>query len=213
MKTLISLLATFILLPFANAQSFTELAFQACKPTIDTCESFEKIKPCQETFARLLKGSPQDSLMMYYLMLANTKLAYLTPATDKLAANMFLSEIKPVYLKLDSANHFGIESKILWMFATCTALKLKVGEVDEETNLEKEINELYLMNKQNPRANLLCAFYNFQFKRNQRAKLIEQQLKKSLELFKREEVLKPTIHWGKSLANQLSRQLKVNKIK
>lgn len=208
MKFLISIIVICISTHFVNAQSFTELAFQACKPTIDTCESIEKIKPCQETYTRLLKGSPQDSLIMFYFMLANTKLSYLTLASDKLAASMFLSDIKPIYLKLDSANHFGVESKILWMFAKCTALKSKVGEVDEVTSLEKEINELYLKYKQNPRVNLLCAFYNFYFQRTQRLKTIEQQIKTALVLFKKEETLKPTISWGKSLAIKLSRELK-----
>jgi hypothetical protein len=55
---------------------------------------------------------------------------------------------------------------------------------------------------------LLYAFYNFYFKRNQRAKIIEEQLKTSFVLFKREEASKPTIGYGKSIANSLLRQLK-----
>ena len=53
MKTLISIVVICITIHFANAQSFTELAYQACKTTVDTCESIEKLKPCQETYMRL----------------------------------------------------------------------------------------------------------------------------------------------------------------
>lgn len=208
MKTLISIVVICITIHFANAQSFTELAFQACKTTVDTCESIEKLKPCQETYMRLLMGSPQDTLVMFYYLLANVKLSYLTLPTDRFAAKMFLSDVKPVYLKLDSANHFGVESKILWKFGNCIALKSMNGDVDEEAGLEREINGIYLKNKENARANLLYAFYNFYFKRNQRAKIIEEQLKTSLVLFKREEASKPTIGYGKSIANSLLRQLK-----
>lgn len=208
MKSFLVLIALCFCFQFLSAQSFTEFAFQACKATTDTSESIERLKPCDETFDRLLKGSPLDSMTMFYSILVKTKLSYLTLPKDRIASKMILDGTKSIHLQMDSAYHFGIESKILWMFATCTALKSKAGEVDEEANLEKEINELFVKNKQNPRVNLLCAFYNFQFKRNQRAKLIEQQLKKSLELFKREEALKLAICWGKSSANQLLRQLK-----
>ncbi|MCA6437914.1 MAG: hypothetical protein IM600_02685 [Bacteroidetes bacterium] len=208
MKTLLSIVAICISIHFTNAQSFTELAFQACKTTVDTSESIERLKPCQETFSRLLKGSPQDSMVIFYYMLTNIKLSYLTLPNDRFTAKMYLSDTKSTYLKLDSAFQFGIESKMLWKFGTCIALKSINGDVDEEAILENEINEIYLKNKQNARANLLYAFYNFHFKRNQRAKITEQQLITSIELFKREEALKPSICWGQSLAKKLLRDLK-----
>lgn len=208
MKALYFVIIFFLSVNFTTAQSFTEFAFQACKSTIDTSESIERLKPCQETFTRLLKGSPLDSMVMFYYILSNTKLSYLTLGKDRFAAKMFLDDNKAVYLRLDSAYRFGIESKMLWKFGTCIALKSINGDLDEEAKLENEINEIYLNYKQNPRANLLYAFYNFYFKRKQRTKIIEDQLKAALVLFKKEETSKPTIAWGKSMANQLLRQLK-----
>lgn len=208
MKSFLILIAFCFCFQFSSAQSFTEFAFQACKATTDTSESIERLKPCDETFDRLLKGSPLDSMTMFYSILVKTKLSYLTLPTDRFAGKMYLSGTKVIHLQMDSAYHFGIESKLLWLFAKCISLKSINGDVDEEANIEKEINEIYLKNKQNARANLLYAFYNFYFKRNQRAKVIEEQLKTSLVLFKREETSKPTIAYGKSIAISLLRQLK-----
>ncbi len=209
MKSLFIILLACICFTKNYSQTFTENAFFVCKTNVDTSESMDILKTCNYTFDRLLIGSPSDSSILFYNILCQTKMAYLSLQTDPSNTISYIGKTKAQLFYLDTNFRFGIETKLIKTFQDIIALKAIKGEGKALATLEKEVELLYLSNKQSARANLVYAFYFYSFKKTQKSKMVEGLLKTSIALFTKEEVLKLPINWGKNLAKNLLMKLKL----
>lgn len=188
-------------------QTFTESAFNASKCAVDTSENNELLQLCNNTFERLLMVSQNDSSILFYNVLCQTKMAYLALQTNTLSAMNYLNNTKTQLNYLDSNFHFGIETKIISLFQKIIANKANSVKENNLIAFDKEIENFYLKNKQTARANLVYAIYLYHFKKTQK-KVTESLIKRSLVLFEKEESLKLFINWGKHLAKNLLNSLK-----
>ena len=188
-------------------QTFTESAFNASKCAVDTSENNELLQLCNNTFERLLMVSQNDSSILFYNVLCQTKMAYLALQTNTLSAMNYLNNTKTQLNYLDSNFRFGIETKIISLFQKIIAHKANSIKANNLIAFDKEIEIFYFKNKQTARANLVYAFYLYHLKKTQK-KVTENLLKTSLVLFEKEESLKLPINWGKHLAKNLLNSLK-----
>lgn len=188
-------------------QTFTESAFNASKCAVDTSEKNELLQLCNNTFERLLMVSQNDSSILFYNVLCQTKMAYLALQTNTLSAMNYLNNTKTQLNYLDSNFRFGIETKIISLFQKIIAHKANSIKANNLIAFDKEIEIFYFKNKQTARANLVYAFYLYHLKKTQK-KVTENLLKTSLVLFEKEESLKLPVNWGKHLGKNLLNSLK-----
>jgi hypothetical protein len=207
MKSVFLIIITCIFYSEIYSQSFTESAFNSCKSVVDTSESIDMIQLCSNTFERILNVSQNDSLLLFYSVLCQTKMAYLSLQTNTLYAINYLKTTRTQLNYLDTTFRFGIETEIIKLFQTIITLKSNNNRFNEINSFENEIKGFYLNNKKTARGNLVYAFYLYHFKKSQK-KVTESLLKTSLVLFEKEESLKLPINWGKHLAKSLFNNLK-----
>ncbi len=193
------------------SQTFTESAFLLSKTITDSTNNIEMLETCNNTFERLLKGTPNDSSILFYNVLSQTKLAYLTFLTAPDNALSYLTKTQPQLIYLDTAFHFGNEIKWLSILQRIITFKVNKAESKDLAGFEKELELLYRGNKQSARPNLVYAIYLFNFKRVQKQTTVESLLKTAIVLFNKERSLNLPTHWGKNQATQLLKNVKGKK--
>lgn len=193
------------------AQSFTEIAFNASKATVDTSENLENIEACHNTFDRLLLGEPNDSLLNFYWIFSKTKMVYLS--VNKSAKNN-LTLIESTASKLnfiDTAFKFGYELQTIKFLQKIITKKLRNDKATNDPALEKEIEQFYLQNKKSARANLIYAYYLYCFDKVKKQKLALSLINNSLQLFNNETAGQSKINWGQNFAKDIKKKLLAKK--
>lgn len=198
---------------FANSlsQTFTEIAFSQSKITTDTSSNVEMLEICNSTFDRLLIGTPNDSLICFYNILSQTKLAYLTFPSNPSHALSYLNKTQPQLMHLDTTFRFGNETKMVSILQNIIRFKINKAESNDLATFEKELELFYSSNKQSARANLVYAIYLYNFKKTAKQNTVESLLKTAIVLFNKEKALNLPINWGKSLAVNLLKTVKTKK--
>lgn len=210
MQSVFTVLMLWVCVNTTWAQTFTESAFFVSKTITDTSESADMLQSCQHTYERLLKGTPTDSSILFYTVLNQTKLAYLTLETDPANALNYITNTQTQLTNIDTAFRFGNEIKVIKLFQKIIVLKANKAEGGNLMDAEKEIEHFYSTNKQSARANLVYAFYIYHFNRIKKQKTVESLLKASISLFDKENTLNLPTNWGKQLAVNLLTKVKSN---
>jgi hypothetical protein len=189
------------------AQSFTEMAFNASKATVDTSETFEKIEACHNTFDRLLLGEPNDSLLNFYWIFSKTKMAYLSLNKTPKKSLMLTESTAAKINFIDTAFKFGYELQMVKFLQNIITKKVKEDREADDLTLEKEIEQFYLLNKNNARANLIYAYYHYCFNKVKKQKLAISLVNNSLLLFSNETLGQQKINWGQNFAKDIKKRL------
>lgn len=208
--TLIKIFSVFIILLFNKnvvCQSFTEQVFKPTKAMVDTSENEEKLKTCSLTFERLLIGEPNDSLINYYWILNQTKIAYLVLDKYPNTSLSFIDNTKSKIKFIDTTYNFGAELKIICLLQKIIFAKANKTKENELFDLEKEIDLCYLQNKKNARAGLIYAYFIYQFNINKKKNVALQLLNTSMALFEKEKNNNQQIKWGSYLAKNLLKKI------
>jgi hypothetical protein len=189
-----------------NAQSFTEIAFNENKAIVDTSEIFEKIESSKLTFDRLLLGTPNDSLLNYYCVFTETKMAYLMIEKSPQTALNHIANTKSKLIYIDSSFRFGKELELLLLLQNIVMIKTENNNNAIQI-LEKKCEQFYLQNKNNPRASLIYAYCLFSFNKPKQALIL---INIAIAKFKLEKYNTQKITWGMALANSLKKKILKN---
>lgn len=208
MKSVFTIIVMWGCIHLSWSQTFTESAFFVSKTITDTSENVNMLETCGYTYERLLKGTPSDSLIQFYDVINQTKMAYLVLETVPADALHHIDNAKARFTHIDTTFRFGNESAALKLFQKIIVLKANKTENQDLINLEKEVERFYLTNKQSARAHLVYAFYMYHFDRMKKQKTVENLLKTSITLFDKEKKLNLSVNWGKNLALNLLAKIK-----
>lgn len=211
MKLVFAFLVMWVCVNSICSQTFTESAFFVSKSITDTSESIEALQTCNYTFDRLLKGTPADSSILFYTVLSQTKMAYLTLQSNPTKALDYIINTQAQLAYMDTTFHFGREIETIKLFQKIITLKASKAEDKDLTEFEKKIELFYATNKQSARANLVYAFYGYHFNKVKNKKKVESLLKTSIILFDREKTLNLPINWGKNLSVNLLTKVRFEK--
>jgi hypothetical protein len=210
MKSALTIIMLWFFVNTIWSQTFTESAFFASKSVTDTSENMSMLQDCDYTYDRLLKATPKDSSILFYAVLNQTKMAYLTLESDPMNALKYISNSQAQLTLIDTAFRFGNEIKVIKLFQKIITLKASKSVEYKLSDFEKEVELFYVATKQSARANLVYAFYLYHFDRTKKQKMIEGLLRTSVILFDKEKTLNLPINWGKNLAVNLSAKIKSN---
>ncbi|MFN8229708.1 MAG: hypothetical protein U0V03_02175 [Bacteroidia bacterium] len=187
-----------------KAQSFTEIAFNENKAIVDTSEIFEKIESSKSTFDRLLLGTPNDSLLNYYCVFSETKMAYLVLEKDPQSALNYIANTRSKFIYIDTTFKFDKELELLLLLQNIITLKAEKNNFITQQILEKKCEQFYLQNKNNPRASLIYAYCQNTFNKPKQALTL---INITIEKFKLEKHNAQKIAWGIAFAKNIKKKI------
>ena len=191
-------------------QSFYEQMMVLNISLADTSSNWTELERAAGVFNRLSNGSNTDWTACYYMSLCYIRTADLVIKKDTLLARSRISMAKWTLKAADSLAPKEIENKILKLYLEVLKLRMKKNEQNEIKILEDEIMAIKKIIPENPRINLLNAYFYMLFFKNDKNKKIKvkELLNRATASFLKEKTSEYAPHWGRKWCGELLGKLK-----